>query len=160
MARGGHVPCERTRTLVSALLDGAGGEFERRLVEAHVRSCPECAEFRAQATAITEMLRSAPLESIVCQVQVPRRALRHARARRAASVAAAVAGVAFVGTLARTVAPPQDPAEVAVIGSPLVQPLMGEESIRSLAREGLVQGAATEQPTARGASKPALPAVS
>jgi anti-sigma factor RsiW len=159
MARGGHVPCERTRTLVSALLDGAGGEFERRLVEAHVRSCPECAEFRARATAITDMLRSAPLESVVCQVQVPRSALRHARARRIVSVAAAFAGIAFVGTLAQTVAPPQDPDEVAVIGSPLVQPLMGEESIRSLAREGLVQGVAAERTIGRGTSKPALPAI-
>lgn len=158
MARGCQVACERTRTLVSALLDGAGGEFERRLVEAHVRSCPECDEFRARTTAATELLRSVPLESVVCQVHLPPRGLRQARARRVASAAAAFAGIAFVVTAAQSVAPPQDAGEAAVIGSSLVQPLVGEESIRPLARGALVHGSSGPAEAPRG-TKPALPVI-
>jgi predicted anti-sigma-YlaC factor YlaD len=156
MARGRPIACERTRALVSAQLDGAGSELERRLVDAHVRGCEECGTFRDEAEAIAGMLRSAPLESFLCQLETPRRGRRRATAQRTLGVAAALVGVFFVGGVLQSVTPPRDTSEAAMVASPLVEQLAGDEAIRPLARESLVQ--ASESPAGPG-SKRALPVV-
>ncbi len=149
-----------TRALVSEHLDGGGAELARRRVEAHIRRCPACAAFRQDVLDFTELLRGVPLETPSRRFggfETPRKVVRRARARALTSSAAVILGVAFVGSLAYQVAPIQDSAGLVVIGASLVEPAVGIESIRALAREDLANRKNVPEPLP--ASKPALPAV-
>jgi predicted anti-sigma-YlaC factor YlaD len=90
--------CMRAREAASGLLDGELSELEAIRLDIHLRRCPSCREFAAQAAAFTDELRHAPLEVLAVPAFEPRRR-RHASALRvqAAAAAAAVAGVALVG---------------------------------------------------------------
>lgn len=54
--------CERWREAVSALVDGEDPDIDERLVEAHLRRCPACQEFRrvAERTRRAARLHPAP----------------------------------------------------------------------------------------------------
>lgn len=93
--------CDRIRGQISLELDGELSQLERAMVASHVRRCPACAAFRADATSFTQALRTAPLEALQHPVEIPslrRRALAEVRVG-AVRVAAAAAGIAVVLTL-------------------------------------------------------------
>jgi anti-sigma factor RsiW len=91
--------CERTAQLVSLDLDDQLSYFERKLFAHHLARCPACAEQARRTTAVTGLLRSAPLEP----VELPSLAVRPRRARRVggalalASVMAVVSVGAWLG---------------------------------------------------------------
>jgi anti-sigma factor RsiW len=93
--------CERARAWVSLALDGELSELERRLLEAHVSRCADCAAFGAQVEALVTELRSAPPEPVPCAVRDNawrRRPVAPAMrvvSRVAAATAAAAAGLAM-----------------------------------------------------------------
>jgi len=67
--------CNRYREAVSLELDGELSQFEHAFLRTHGARCADCRRFRVDATAITQDLRSAPLE-------VPRRRVSVAAHRR------------------------------------------------------------------------------
>jgi anti-sigma factor RsiW len=94
--------CDRVRGQISLDLDGELSQLERAMVASHVRRCPSCAAFRANATSFTQTLRAAPLEALSRPIEVPslrRKALAEVRFG-AIRVAAAAAGIAVVLSLA------------------------------------------------------------
>jgi len=77
-------------------LDGELSRFERALVDAHVRGCADCAEFRGSTAGFTAALRAADLEPLAHPISLPER--RRVRLPgRSLQVAAAAAAVAVVG---------------------------------------------------------------
>jgi ferric-dicitrate binding protein FerR (iron transport regulator) len=95
--------CERSTTFVSLELDGELSLFERALLRRHLQRCGECAAYARQVTAVTEMVRAAPLEPIrVRNVwQSRRRVSRVVQGVGATAAVAALAiwlGVGAVGT--------------------------------------------------------------
>ena len=91
--------CERTAQLVSLDLDGQLSYFERKLFAHHLARCPACAEQSRRTTAVTGLLRSAPLEPIELPSLAgrPRRARRVGGALALASVMSVVSVGAWIG---------------------------------------------------------------
>jgi anti-sigma factor RsiW len=87
--------CERTAQLVSLDLDGQLSYFERALLARHLARCAVCSEEARRTTAVTRLLRSAPLEPI----ELPALPGRPRRARRTAG-ALALAAVLSVASVA------------------------------------------------------------
>jgi len=95
--------CMRAREAVSGRLDEELSELEAARLDVHLRRCPACREFAAQAAVVTARLRRAPLEPLQVPVFEPRsrsrvRALR-TQAAAAAAVAVAAAGALVIGQL-------------------------------------------------------------
>ena len=91
--------CERVRTQVSAELDGELSEIERRMLAAHLLSCPACRAYEADVVSFTTKLRSAPLETIGLPINIHRhRPRRIALARVHVGLAAALA-IAVMGSV-------------------------------------------------------------
>jgi predicted anti-sigma-YlaC factor YlaD len=96
------VGCERARFFASLALDGELSDFERAVLDEHLRGCDACARFAAGARGFTSVLRTAPAEAPQRQA-VPRLRVRRLRPAFVAAVAAVVAAVALgslVGALA------------------------------------------------------------
>lgn len=89
-----HGACDRARQWATADLDGELSRFERVLLDAHLGECPSCREFAIASGGITEMLRSAPLESLERTIEIGR--LRRRLGLRLAPAVAAMA-VTVVG---------------------------------------------------------------
>jgi predicted anti-sigma-YlaC factor YlaD len=89
--------CDRTREAISRSLDGELSPFEERLVGAHLAGCAACAEFDVDVRATTEMLRSAPPESIGRLLVLPRR--RSVQPLVGSAAAAAAVAAVLLGTL-------------------------------------------------------------
>jgi predicted anti-sigma-YlaC factor YlaD len=88
--------CDRVREWICLGLDGELSRFERALVDAHVRGCTDCAEFRGSTAGFTTALRVAELEPLAHPISLPER--RRVRLPgRSLQVAAAAAAVAVVG---------------------------------------------------------------
>jgi predicted anti-sigma-YlaC factor YlaD len=84
--------CDRARAWISLRVDGELSELEGALLDAHLVRCQECAAFSVDVTAVTGVLRAAPLEQLQHPVSVSLR-LRRRRlvpVRAVASVAAVV----------------------------------------------------------------------
>lgn len=90
--------CMRAREAVSGRLDGELSELEEARLGVHLRRCPACREFAAQAAALADELRRAPLERPAAAIFAPRRRTRVSALRMQAAAAAAVA-VAATGSL-------------------------------------------------------------
>jgi anti-sigma factor RsiW len=93
--------CDRARQAVSLQLDGELSQLERALLERHVDRCSACAEFAADAAALTQELRVAPLVKLERPIELPlrRRAgygFRHAGAWAAGASVAATALIAVL----------------------------------------------------------------
>jgi len=86
------VTCERVRAQVSLELDSELSQLERRMLEAHLARCADCARFAEGVGEVTRLLRSAPLEtpSRPVIVRAPRR-LSLARLQVAAAAALVLA---------------------------------------------------------------------
>jgi putative zinc finger protein len=64
--------CVRARQWISLALDRELSEFERFLMEDHVKRCADCSEFERDTRQFTVGMRSAPLESLSAPVRVAR----------------------------------------------------------------------------------------
>ena len=93
--RRNSLTCDRVRERICAEVDGELSIFERRLVDAHERSCPDCLDFRQSVRRIAAAMRSTPLEPLPRPIALP---VRHRLALRARSfqLAGATAAVAFM----------------------------------------------------------------
>jgi hypothetical protein len=93
--------CVRARQWISLALDRELSEFERFLMEDHVKRCGDCSVFERDARLFTAGMRSTPAESLSAPVVVGR--LRHpgrfGRLRLANAVPVAVAAASvFLAT--------------------------------------------------------------
>ena len=96
--------CERARTWAALAPDGELSMLELRLLQAHLDRCPSCARTANDIEAITETIRSAPLEEPPAQISLPVLRRRSALGRiPGVALAGRVAAVAAVGLLAFTV---------------------------------------------------------
>ncbi len=89
--------CERVRGQVSLRLDGELSQLESRMVDAHLARCSDCREFELTVCAITEDLRTAPLEPVSRPVVVRRLRRAAPLARTQIGIAAALAVVVLGG---------------------------------------------------------------
>ena len=96
--------CGRARRWAALAPDGELSMLESRLLQAHVQRCPVCARIAADIEAISDAIRSAPLESPSARVALPvaRRATFLNRAPGARAMGR-FAAVAVGGLLAFTV---------------------------------------------------------
>jgi predicted anti-sigma-YlaC factor YlaD len=93
--------CARARAWVSHEVDGELTQLERLFLAAHVRRCGECARFAENVRAVTDVVRSTPLESPSRPIEIPVRRPRRTRvAVRVALATALVALAAGLGVLA------------------------------------------------------------
>ena len=92
--------CERAAEFVSLELDGELSLFERALLQRHLRGCEQCAEYSRRVAAVTEMVRTAPLEPIRVPNDVWRRPRRLPRLVQKTAVGVAVAAVAIWAVVA------------------------------------------------------------
>ena len=88
------VVCDRVRSQISLRLDGELSQLESRMLDSHLVRCAECRAFEIGAAAVTEQLRSAPLEPLAEPVVI-RRPARTWFARTQVGMAAALALVFF-----------------------------------------------------------------
>jgi predicted anti-sigma-YlaC factor YlaD len=86
--------CERAAELVSLELDGELSLLERALLRRHLQRCEPCAAYARNVTAVTGMLRVAPLEQVRVQLGV----WKHPR--RLSQLVQSVAATAAVVTIA------------------------------------------------------------
>ena len=87
--------CNRYRLAVWLELDGELSQFERAFLARHGAHCAACRRFKADATAITRDLRSAPLEVPRQRVVVARRRRGWIAGRHATALVASVLAVSF-----------------------------------------------------------------
>lgn len=101
-----RILCERARAWAALQPDGELSTFEQRLLGAHLDRCAECSTFAARIGAVTQAVRSAPLEPLAHPVSIGS-ALHGARRmlpRRALySVAGTAAAAAFALTIGSAV---------------------------------------------------------
>jgi predicted anti-sigma-YlaC factor YlaD len=90
--------CDRAREWASLRLDCELSQLEGALLDAHLDRCGDCRAVAAESSAITNALRSAPLEPLRRPLAIPRRhaALRAARVTAAAAVMLVAAGLGSV----------------------------------------------------------------
>ena len=157
-------PCHRARSLVSQGLDAPLHELEERFVKVHLARCGACRAFQEDAEAFTTLLRDAPLEPVPWPVGASVRLPRHRVHFRALAQIASVASVVVAaGTIALVHELPTGASESAVVASQAGSSALGDESIRSLRRDALVEGKLQILPVSNtapaGPVKPALPVV-
>jgi len=87
--------CERASEFVSLELDGELSLFERAILRRHLQRCERCAVSSYQITALTEMVRTAPVEQIRVSIDIWRRRRRVSRVVQSVAATAAVATVAI-----------------------------------------------------------------
>src|SRR5438445_586854 len=87
--------CERASEFVSLELDGELSLFERAILRRHLQRCERCAASSRQITALTEMVRTAPVEQIRVSIDIWRRRRRAFRVVQSVAATAAVATVAL-----------------------------------------------------------------
>ncbi len=110
--------CERAQAWASLELDGEISQLERVLLGAHLRRCAPCAASVGELRALTEALRSAPLERPDRPLWAPARSDERPRRPLAARLAVAAvlavlaAGLGVVaGSLGREDAPSAPPSQ-------------------------------------------------
>ncbi len=126
--------CERARTWAALAPDGELSQLEVRLLQAHLDRCPGCARVAVDIEAISEAIRTAPLEPPPAQIALPvlrRRSLRHRLP--VTSAAGRLAAVAAVGLLAFTVG---SWSSNDIVGTVPVQPLLIDEADAGRGRRG------------------------
>jgi predicted anti-sigma-YlaC factor YlaD len=84
-------PCDSSRELVSASLDGELAEFDAVRLDAHLAVCSACRTYAAGAAEAARLLREAPLEHLTIPILLPSRRLAVARKLQVAAAAAALA---------------------------------------------------------------------
>ena len=89
--------CDRAREYSSRSLDGELSDFERALLETHLKRCDACHAYAVELGEIVSRLRLAPLEALPQPVSLPSRRRVRARALQGAAVAAAAAVAVTAG---------------------------------------------------------------
>ncbi len=94
--------CDRAHQAVSLQLDGELSQLECALLKRHLDRCSECAEFAADASALTRELRAAAPVRLERPIELPLRrrvgyGFRHAGAL---ATAASVAATALIAVMA------------------------------------------------------------
>ncbi|MGZ4339835.1 MAG: zf-HC2 domain-containing protein [Gaiellaceae bacterium] len=112
--------CDRSREAISLRLDGMLSTFEVALLDRHLRRCADCCAFAANATAQTELLRSAELEQPLQPVIVPAAHRRPVR-RVAAGALTAAAAVAAAAVMTLTPSGNQAASPVSAVRTPAIQ---------------------------------------
>jgi anti-sigma factor RsiW len=145
--------CDRTREWVALRLDAELSEFETALMSSHLERCAACRDFAEEVAAITEVLRTAPLEPLPHPVELPaRRRVLPGRHVQIAAAAALVVLAAGLGSLYGAVREPS--AEAA---SPLVHaPMVAYADDNLLLREMRLAELKPSGPLPLGAAKPVL----
>jgi len=98
--------CERASEFVSLELDGKLSLFERAILRRHLQRCERCAAYSHRTTALTEMVRTAPVEQIRVSIDIWRRRRRVSRVVQSVAATAAVATVAIwfgIGAATRSI---------------------------------------------------------
>jgi predicted anti-sigma-YlaC factor YlaD len=83
-------PCDSSRELVSASLDGELAELDALRLDAHLAVCGACRAYAAGARETARLLREAPLEQLAIPIVLPGRRLAVARKLQVAAAAAAL----------------------------------------------------------------------
>jgi anti-sigma factor RsiW len=91
--------CDRAREYASLRLDGELSDFERALLDSHLDRCPSCRVFADDLVAVTDRLRTSPLEQPSIAVALPRRRFVAPRRIQVGAAAAAVVSVVGIGSL-------------------------------------------------------------
>ena len=126
--------CERARSWVSLDLDDELSELEGAMLRAHTARCVPCAQFQAEAVAITHKLRLAPLEPLPAPIALPPRRRVVGRLLQVGAAAAVAALAAGIGALLSTNPQPSQ------ITAPVGQPTAAQLSVAYLdAPQGLPQ---------------------
>lgn len=136
--------CTRARQWVSLALDRELSDFERFLMDDHLKRCADCSEFEHDAHLFTAGMRSTPLESLSAPVWVGR--LRHparlGRLRLANVVPVAVAAASmflattFLPERTGVIGPDEAPLESAASFDPMtVNELVLEVRRRNLRQQ-------------------------
>jgi anti-sigma factor RsiW len=127
--------CERARKWASLAVDCELSELGKTRLQAHLRSCPACAEYAGGLKVVTRELRAAPLPTpsrpLVPQGPRRRRRLPIGLAAIAIVVAAAFGGLA--GTLRPTASSPQvktSSVRLAALFRPTASPTPGGRVLR------------------------------
>lgn len=98
MRPGSSLVCERVRAQISVGLDGELSQLERAMLGSHVTRCASCRAYETSVRAVTDALRSAPLEEIERTIVVPRRRRQLVTTRMQVGAAAAAAIAALIGS--------------------------------------------------------------
>lgn len=133
--------CQRARSLVSVGLDSPLNDLEQQFLNVHLGRCGACRAFDEDARAFTTLLREAPLESVPWVAAASDRGRPpRVRFRTVAQVASVASVVIAAGTIALASELPGLAPESSAFGEgPFGSLAIGEESIRSLRREALIQ---------------------
>lgn len=112
--------CDRARQWVSLRLDGELSELENALLQKHLLTCADCAEYDARLHTTAEVLRTTPAMASARRFQIPAPVVVHfplTRRLAVAAIAVAAAAGSLVGsTLQRPATHPQkSPPQVAVL---------------------------------------------
>jgi predicted anti-sigma-YlaC factor YlaD len=91
--------CDRAREYASLRLDGELSDFESALLDSHIERCPSCRAFSEDLVAVTERLRTAPLQRPSIVVTLPQRRFAAVRRIQLSAAAAAVVSVVGIGAL-------------------------------------------------------------
>src|SRR5919204_5324828 len=95
LIRSSHSACDGAREALSLALDGELSELERARLDLHLERCADCRAFEAECTAVSSLLRSAPLEQMSVSIALPRaRRLSAARIMQAGAAGPAPAVLA------------------------------------------------------------------
>jgi predicted anti-sigma-YlaC factor YlaD len=91
-----HAACDRARAWATADVDGELSSFESVLLNAHLADCASCRRFHASVANVTDLLRTAPLETLERTIDIGRVRRRTRLSLRIAPAVAAMA-VTVVG---------------------------------------------------------------
>jgi predicted anti-sigma-YlaC factor YlaD len=132
--------CNRVREQVSLQLDNELSELERRMLDAHIARCADCAAYADDVRTFTRELREAPMLVPSRRVVVARRG-RYAAARLQIGVAAALAFAALgLGTQLAASSESGDTSLSRFEGSPSLSPpgsvLEREQAILEVVKPG------------------------
>jgi predicted anti-sigma-YlaC factor YlaD len=122
--------CTRARAWVSQEIDGELSQLECVFLSAHLRRCEQCAHFAEDVRAVTQRVRSAPLERPQLDLALPARRRGAHVAVKVALAGALVSAAAGLGVLTGSMgAGSREPAPSPVGDVALVSPQSGEREV-------------------------------
>jgi anti-sigma factor RsiW len=151
--------CERSRAWAAFSVDEELSLLERRLLDAHLARCAECATFAADVVAATEALRGQPLESAPARVALSGHRTRRAAKRlplagKAAAVAAVAVGAFSFGSLSSPDTPDATQLRPVIIDGATAAAAQAEPEELRTYRHALLLEEAGATPVAAGRTGP------
>jgi anti-sigma factor RsiW len=127
-------PCDLSRELVSASLDGELAELDAVRLDAHLAVCGACRTYAARAAEAARLLREAPLEQLTIPIVLPGRRLAVARKLQVAAAAAALAVTVGLSSAVSTISSPAPSHAHARSSASSVKLRFPEQELRMLQR--------------------------